>query len=214
GELGRRHEVVGILCAAVTVLVALSLWSYDARGGENWIGPVGAALAAILASAFGVAAWLVPVELGLATLRLFQRRVAPIGVGRVAGTMVMVLVGCALTHLALTEQVVFGGHMPGGLLGEVLGEVLRSLLGLTGAFVVGTATLLITTVLRTPFSVIRAARRAAEWSLAFGRRAHEGALKAWDAWREAKELERLEREEAEREAQPRIVEPAHDTEPG
>ena len=214
GELGRRHEVIGILCAAATLLVSLSLWSYDARGGENWIGPVGAALAGILASAFGVAAWLVPLELGLATLRLFQRRVAPIGVGRVAGTMVMVLVGCALTHLALTEQVVFGGHMPGGLLGEVLGEVLRSLLGLTGAFVVGTATLLITTVLRTPFSVIRAARRAAEWSLAFGRRAHEGALKAWDAWREAKELERLEREEAEREAQPRIVEPAHDTEPG
>src|SRR5690606_40477834 len=122
-------------------------------GGENWIGPVGAALAGILASAFGVAAWLVPVELGLATVRLFQRRVTPIGVGRVAGTMVIVLVGCAMMHLALTEQEVFGGHLPGGLLGEVLGEVLRSLLGLTGAFVAGPATLLITVVLRTHLSV-------------------------------------------------------------
>lgn len=215
GELGRRHEVVGILCAAATLLASLSLWSYDARGGENWIGPVGAALAGILASAFGVAAWLVPVELGLATVRLFQRRVTPIGVGRVAGTMVIVLVGCAMMHLALTEQEVFGGHLPGGLLGEVLGEVLRSLLGLTGAFVVGTATLLITVVLRTPFSVIRAARRATEWIVALARRIYDGALAAWDAWREAKELERLEREEAEREAQPRIALPAgHDTEPG
>lgn len=208
GELGRRHEVIGILGAAVTMLVSLSLWSYDARGGENWIGPVGAGLAGVLASAFGVAAWLVPVELGLATVRLFQRRVTPIGVGRVAGTMVIVLVGCAMMHLALTGQEVFGGHLAGGLLGEVLGEVLRSLLGLTGAFVVGTATLMITVVLRTPFSVIRAARRVSDWIVALALRIRDGVEAAWDAWREAKELERLEREEAEREAAPRIALPS------
>lgn len=39
--LGRRHEVLGILCASGTVLVTLALLSYDADGGENWIGPVG-----------------------------------------------------------------------------------------------------------------------------------------------------------------------------
>ncbi len=205
GEIGRRHEVLGILALASTLLVSLSLWSYDARGGENWIGPVGAALAGVLATAFGVAAWLVPLELALATVRLFQRRVTPIGVGRVAGTMVIVLVGCALTHLALPDTVVFGGHLPGGALGEVLGEVLRSLLGLAGAFVVGTATMLVTVVLRTPFSVIRAARHAGEAIAALATRTAAGARTAWDAWREAKELERQEREAAEREAAPRIV---------
>ncbi len=204
-DVGRRHEVLGILGAAATVLVSLSLWSYDARGGENWIGPVGAALAGVLATAFGVAAWLVPLEIGLATVRLFQRRVTPIGVGRVAGTMVIVLVGCALTHLALPETLVFGGHLPGGVLGEVLGEVLRSLLGLAGAFVVGTAILLVTVVLRTPFSVIRAAQRVAKSAVALGERAASGARTAWEAWREAKELERAEREAREREAAPRIV---------
>ncbi|HJL18727.1 MAG TPA: DNA translocase FtsK 4TM domain-containing protein [Sandaracinaceae bacterium LLY-WYZ-13_1] len=215
GELGRRHEVLGIVCASATVLVTLSLWSYDAHGGRNWIGPVGAGLAGVLATAFGVAAWLVPVELGLATVRLFQRRAMPIGVGRVASTMVIVLVGCAMVHLAMADQTVFGDHLPGGVLGEVLGEVLRSLLGLAGSFVVGAAVLLITVVLRTPFSVIQSARAVADKGASGARRARDWAQAAWDAWREAREIERLEREEAEREAAPKIVERTLDgTDPG
>ena len=130
--LGRRHEVLGIVAAAATLLMSLSLLSYDARGGENLIGPVGTALASMLASAFGVAAWLLPIESGLASIRLFTGRSALLGVATVASTLVIVLVGCALTHLALGDTQVFGGHLPGGVIGEVLGEVLRSLLGLTG----------------------------------------------------------------------------------
>jgi S-DNA-T family DNA segregation ATPase FtsK/SpoIIIE len=205
-EGGRRHEVLGILAAAGTVLAGLSLWSYDARGGDNWIGPVGAGLAGILATAFGAAAWLVPIELGLATVRLFQRRIVPIGVARAASTVVVVFTGCALVHLGLPEQQVFGGHMPGGLLGEVLGEVMRSLLGLAGAFVVGAATLLVTIVLRTPFSVVRSARQLTQHALVAVKRSGDGLRAAWDAWREAKELERQAREEKEREAAPKIVE--------
>src|SRR5687767_15579493 len=85
-ETGRRHEVIGILTAAATVLLSLALWSYDARGGENWIGPVGTGLASLLATAFGVAAWLLPVELALATVRLFSRRLTALGFATVAST--------------------------------------------------------------------------------------------------------------------------------
>ncbi len=204
-EIGRRHEVLGILCAAATILVTLSLWSYDAHGGRNWIGPVGAGLAGVLATAFGIAAWLVPLELGLGTLRLFTRSHTPLGVGRVASTMVIVLVGCAMVHLALPGEEVFGGHMPGGVLGEVLGEVLRSLLGLAGSFVIGISVLLITVVLRTPFSVIQSARKAADASLQGLKRGRDWSQAALDAWREAREIERQEREEAELAAQPRII---------
>ena len=196
---------MGILCGAATALVGLALWSYDADGGENWIGPVGAALAGVLATAFGVAAWLVPFELGLGTFRLFARSTTPIGVGRVASTLVIVLVGCAMTHLALPDQAVFGGHLPGGVLGEVLGEVLRSLLGTAGAVVVGTSILLITFVLRTSFSVIGAVRQVATASVDGAKRARAWTKEAFEAWREAKRLERLEREEAERANAPRIV---------
>ena len=204
-EIGRRHEVFGILTASATILTTLSLYSYDSHGGDNWIGPVGAGLAGVLATAFGVAAWLVPMELALGTFRLFQRSIVPLGIGRVAGTMVIVLVGCAMVHLALTGETVFGGHLPGGVLGEVLGEVLRSLLGLAGSYVVGVAIILITVVLRTPFSVIHGVRRMARASVAGAHKTRAWAEAGWDAWREAKELDRLEREEAEREAAPRIV---------
>ncbi|MGE3632264.1 MAG: DNA translocase FtsK 4TM domain-containing protein, partial [Sandaracinaceae bacterium] len=182
----------------------MSLLSYDANGGENWIGPVGEGLASMLATAFGVAAWLVPAELALATARLFTKSTAMLGVGRVASTLVIVLIGCALVHLAWPAQTVFGGHLPGGLIGEVLGEVMRSLLGLAGSYLVGIAIILVTIVLRTPFSVIQSGRK-----LALAVRAAWGRLRDWaraglEAWREAKELERLEREEAERAAQPKI----------
>ncbi len=204
-QLGRRHEVLGILCASATALVGLALWSYDADGGDNWVGPVGAGLAGVLASAFGIAAWLVPIELALGTARLFSRSTERLGVGRVASTIVIVLVGCALVHLALGDQTVFGGHLPGGLLGEVLGEVARSLLGVVGATVVGTAILMITLVLRTPFSLIQSARKAGDTVLAGARRGRTWARDAWAAWREAKALERAEREAAELAAAPRIV---------
>ncbi|MBX3273520.1 MAG: DNA translocase FtsK 4TM domain-containing protein [Sandaracinaceae bacterium] len=197
--------MLGILGLALTILVGLALLSYDAEGGENWIGPVGEGLAGVLASAFGIAAWLVPTELALATARMFMRTAGGLGVGRVASTVVIVLIGCAMVHLALTGQTVFGGHLPGGVLGEVMGEVLRSLLGVAGAYVVGTAVLLITLVLRTPFSVIEAVQRAAIAGLAGARRARAWLREVWDAWREAKELERREREEAARAAAPRIV---------
>ena len=202
---GRRHEVLGIVAGAATVLLSLSLWSYDARGGENWIGPVGAAAASVLATAFGVAAWILPFELAFAMVRFFRRSRAMLGLATLASTLVIVLIGCAMLHLALPGHQVFGGHIPGGALGEVLGEVLRSLLGLTGAFVVGISVLLITLVLRTPVSLVSVARRGAMASQAGLGRAWAGARALWDAWREARELERAEREARAKADAPRII---------
>jgi len=41
--LPRRHEVLGIIAAAATLLLGFAPWSYDLRGGDNWVGPVGEA---------------------------------------------------------------------------------------------------------------------------------------------------------------------------
>ena len=60
----RRHEILGIVALALTSLVALSLVSYDARGGENSIGVLGGWIAGVLGGAFGIAAWALPIELG------------------------------------------------------------------------------------------------------------------------------------------------------
>jgi S-DNA-T family DNA segregation ATPase FtsK/SpoIIIE len=204
-EAARRHEVLGILAGAATILLALSLWSYDAQGGENWIGPVGAALASAVASAFGVGAWVLPLELGLLTFRLFSRQAAVLGIARAVSTLVIVLVGCAMLHLALREVLVFGGHLAGGVIGEVSGEVLRSLLGLAGAYVVGVSVLLVTLVLRTSLSVVAIARAMGYGTKKAGTSAWSGLRALWDAWREAKALERAEREAREEALAPRIV---------
>lgn len=191
---GRRHEVLGILSGAATALLSLSLVSYDARGGENWIGPVGEQIAAVVAVAFGIAAWVVPFELGLLTLRLFQKRRSPVGIAHLASTLVLVLVGCAMVHLAMPGEEVLGGHLPGGMFGEVLGELLRSLFGLLGAFVVGIAVILVTLVLRTSFSIVAATKSVAGGALAAGKASREWTESVWEAWKEAREIERLERE--------------------
>jgi len=184
--------VLGILAAAATVLMALALWSYDARGADDWVGPVGASVAGMLVAAFGVAAWVIPFEVGLATIRLFGRGRTILGLSTLASTLVIVLVGCALLHLVLDGQTVYGGHLAGGVLGEVLGEVLRSMLGLIGAYVVGVAILMITFVLRTPVSLTELAARGTEGVRSGGRRGVDGVRALWDAWREAKELEAAE----------------------
>jgi len=188
--------VLGIICGAATVLMALSLWSYDARGAENWIGPVGSGIAGMLVAAFGVAAWVIPFELGFATIRLFGRGRTILGLATLASTLVIVLVGCAMLHLFLGGETVYGGHMAGGILGEVLGEVLRSMLGLAGAYVVGVATLMVTFVLRTPVSLTELMLRSVAGARGSVERGIDGVRALWDAWREAKELEAAEREAA------------------
>jgi DNA segregation ATPase FtsK/SpoIIIE, S-DNA-T family len=202
---GRRHEVLGIVAGAATALLSLSLLSYDGVGGENWIGPVGYELAAIVVTAFGIAAWVVPFELALLTVRLFQKRRSPVGVAHVASTLVLVMVGCAMVHLAMPERTVLGSHLPGGAFGEVLGEMLRSLLGLLGAFVVGFAILLVTLVLRTSFSLVRFSRRVASSARNSGLAAKDWTGSLWEGWKEAREIERQEREEERERLAPKIV---------
>lgn len=210
GEIGapvaRRREVLGLITAALAVLAVLSLFSYDARGGENLVGPVGSGVAGLLVGAFGIAGWVIPAEFSLVTWRIFRGRTAVLGVATVVSTLVIVLIGCGLLHLALFGTEVYGGHLPGGVLGEVLGEILRSLFGEVGAYVVGVTILLVTLVLRTPVSVAASLRSAYGHARSGVLRAREGAGALAEAWREARELERQEREARELAEQPRILE--------
>ena len=111
-SLGRRHEILGILAGAATILLGLALWSYDQRGGENWVGPVGEAIAGFFVSAFGLgAAWL-PIELGLLTFELFRTQRADAWVTRVASLIVVLLHRLrADAPDAARLSVVFGGHI-------------------------------------------------------------------------------------------------------
>jgi DNA segregation ATPase FtsK/SpoIIIE, S-DNA-T family len=195
----RRREVLGIFAAALTALTVLSLCSYDKQApAANWIGAFGYGLGELLTKAVGVTAWIIPFEMAAFTGRLFAHRPSPLGLANLAAMMVLLIVGCALIHLGFPDGVVFGGQAPGGDLGALFGELLRSIFGFVGAFVVGISVLLTTLVLRTTVSVTGLTYKSvsAVWRrfLTSFDAAKNGLGGIADAWREAKELERVERE--------------------
>ena len=198
---GRRQDVFAILTLTATVLLTLALVSYDARnGGANLVGPVGHRLARALMQAFGLVAWFLPLEGALLTYRLFRRRSAMLGVATMASTLVLVVIGAALAHLLIEPQAVWGAS-PGGAVGELLGEVLRSLLGFYGTVIIGFAVLGISVILRTPWTL-------EEVGAAVARLAHTVSVKVQsvftalrEAWEEARELHH----EEIRASQPRIM---------
>ncbi|HEX4354509.1 MAG TPA: DNA translocase FtsK 4TM domain-containing protein [Polyangiales bacterium] len=197
-KLGRRHEILGILCFAAALLCALALCSYDVRGGENWVGPLGENVAGALVQAFGYAALVLPVELLLASLYLLRLRPPLHALPHLASVFVYVLLGCAFAHLAMRGSTVFGGALPGGVLGEVLGEVLRSLLGLVGAYVVCIAALAITFILRTSFSLVGFLRSSSTFlATHFGKVGEllaRGVTQLMAAWSTARAIERRDRD--------------------
>jgi len=198
---GRRQDVLAILTLTATVLLTLALISYDARNGSaNLVGPVGHRFARALMLAFGLVAWFLPLEGGLLTYRLFRRRSAMLGLATMASTLVLVIVGAALGHLLIEPQAVWGAS-PGGAVGELLGEVLRSLLGFYGTVIIGFAILGTAVILRTPWTLEEAAQAFVRVAHAAWAKVQSVFIALHEAWAEARELH----EEEVRLSQPRIM---------
>lgn len=207
---GRRQDVLAIVTLTGTVLLTLALISYDVRSGGlgNLVGPVGHRLARVLMSAFGLVAWFLPLEGALLTYRLFRRRAAMLGLATLASTLVLVVIGAALAHLLIEPQAAWGAS-PGGAVGELLGEVLRSLLGFYGTVVIASAVLIIAVVLRTPWTLEEAAQGVARLAHAGWQRIVDVAVALREAWEEARALH----EEEIRASQPLITEPPRPSKP-
>ena len=198
---GRRQDVLAILALTATVLLTLSLVSYDARNGAaNLVGPVGHRFARAVMLAFGLVAWILPLEGGLLTWRLFRRRSALLGLATIASTLVLVVIGAALGHLLIEPQAVWGAS-PGGAVGELLGEVLRSLLGFYGTVIIGFAILGTAIILRTPWTLEEAARAFARIGHAAWAKVRGIFVALREAWAEAREIH----DEEIRASQPRIM---------
>jgi len=198
---GRRQDVLAILTLTGTVLLTLALVSYDARNGAaNLVGPVGHKLARTVMLAFGLVTWFLPLEGALLTYRLFRRRAAMLGLATLASTLVLVVIGAALAHLLIEPQAMWGAS-PGGAVGELLGEVLRSLLGFAGTVIIGFAVLGIAVVLRTPWTLEEVGQAFVRAGLAIWQKATGIVVAMREAWAEARALH----EEEIRASQPRIM---------
>ncbi len=141
-------EAIGILLVLAGVLALLALLSFDPRdpnvfswtaGGEasnptNWIGGLGASLAAALYALFGLTAWGVAALVLLLGWRRFRQQPLLNPGSKAAGLGLLLLSVPMLVSLALGRRLLYGEESEtGGLIGRALAEALRGRLGTTGA---------------------------------------------------------------------------------
>jgi S-DNA-T family DNA segregation ATPase FtsK/SpoIIIE len=191
---GRSREVAALVVWTLALFLALALASYPQ---PNWVGPVGEVFAGWLASLVGSVAWALPLELFLLGIPLVRGKESAATPGRIAGDLLMAVVAAALVQVGSPGQQSFGSVPAGGLVGELFGELARSLFSTAGSFLVGFACLGLILIGRAAFSFIALARlvariatRVAGWTTATS-------IAVRDAWHKARSLDR-ERQEIER----------------
>ncbi len=210
------REASSVLLLATALYCALALASFRADPqrpavtGSNWVGPVGAAFAEIVVTAFGFVSWLVPLELVAVALPMLsseeeggERRTALGWAKRIGGDIVVVTVAAALVHVALPDSKAFGRMPLGGSVGDLTGELARSLFSAVGSFIIGLTVIALILVGRASFSFIEATRALARVTAHVGSKSAFGVRAMVAAWVEARAIEARRAEEARA---PRIVE--------
>jgi S-DNA-T family DNA segregation ATPase FtsK/SpoIIIE len=203
---GRTREVAALVLWTLAIFLVLALASYrgdpaaapaTTPAGSDWVGPVGALAAHALVSLVGVVSWALPLELALMGIPLVRGKESPATPGRISGDLLIAVVTAALVQVGSPGRTAFGTFPAGGVVGELFGELARSLFSTAGSFLVGFACLGLILIGRAAFSfialarlVVRLATRAAAWLTATARAVRE-------AWREARALELARRERQE-----------------
>jgi len=214
-ENKRLNELIGFLCIMTAVLIGLSLLTYNPRdvafnvsaaAGEqnptrNWIGPVGAYSADALFQAFGFAAFLLPVAIGLLGYRWCRSRAIDSQAATIAGYVLLLMSLPSLLSLWHFPSV--RDALPaGGLLGTLMSHGLRSGFNVWGANLVAIALLVVAVFLTTTFSFSGAHAWASGEKGPIGRMEKLGILQRaqarWHAWQDEREQRRMRREVEER----------------
>ena len=147
------NEIVAVALAALTVLLFLCLISYSPNDPslvtsslqktQNWIGVVGANVAAILFSILGMTTYFLPFLMGLISWRILRAASFYAPVSRIIGYVLFILAVCGVFSL-------FGLY--GGIIGAALAQALTALIGKLGAGILLTALLLTAVLLITNLS--------------------------------------------------------------
>lgn len=196
GAYPRRREVAALLSFTVSILVFLALLSYANHAivtpdeSRNWVGTVGDMAALGLVSAVGVMAWAIPLELFLLAIQFIRGTLESQRLVRISGDVLLLLLGAAMVQVGFPTDKVFGGVAAGGAVGELFGELLRSLFSTPGSFVVGFACMGLLFIARASFSFIALVEVAERISRKAVRFVHTAVVELADAWRKARELER------------------------
>jgi S-DNA-T family DNA segregation ATPase FtsK/SpoIIIE len=214
GPKARGREVAALVLGTLAIFLGLALASYagapasaldaavptrDIPQGADWVGPVGQACARGLVTMLGLVAWAVPVEVLLLAIPFVRGKPNAATPARLAGDVLLVVVAAALIQVGWPSQLAFGQHSAAGLVGELFGEVARSLFSTVGSFLIGFACLGLILIARAAFSFILLVQAVARWSARGALGTAAGAKTVAEAWKTAREIER-EKEEEQRQA--------------
>jgi S-DNA-T family DNA segregation ATPase FtsK/SpoIIIE len=202
---GRTREVAALVIWTLSLFLGLALASYPE---SNWVGPVGEVFAGSLASLVGLVAWALPLELFLLGIPLVRGKESAATPGRIAGNLLIAVVAAALVQVGSPGRTAFGANPAGGLVGELFGELARSLFSTAGSFLVGFACLGLILIGRATFSFIALARLVARIATRIVAWTAGASAALGEAWRQARALDE-ERKTVERLAK----EPHIDTSP-
>lgn len=156
GAHSHWNDVIAVILVAVAVLIMLCLItsspedrSFVSTGGispktNNWIGVVGANIAAVLLSAFGWTAYLLPVLVAVIAWRIFQSDTLVPRASRVAGYVVFAISLSALITL-------FGGY--GAIVGKAAASGTAYLIGNIGTGILFSALFFCSILLITNFTL-------------------------------------------------------------
>ncbi|MBI1955480.1 MAG: DNA translocase FtsK 4TM domain-containing protein, partial [Acidobacteria bacterium] len=163
----RWNEFVGLLWAALALLLLLSLVSYSptdlswntasaSLATRNWVGPVGAYTADLFYQLLGACAFLFPIGLAAVGWRWFRSQAMESPWVRCIGAVLLLFSLLAAFSLIPYPLRLYEAFPLGGALGILLAEGLRKGLNGPGSAVLLTVTLLASLYLLTSFSLERA----------------------------------------------------------
>lgn len=198
----RGREAIALVLWVSAIFISLALASYGTS--TNWVGSVGEAVAGGLVWLVGVVAWAIPVELALLGIPFVRHRDSLATPARIAGDLLMAIVAAALVQVGWAGQTAFSGHVAAGAVGELFGEVARSLFSTIGSFLVGFACIGLLLISRAAFSFIALVNWVGRLTAKGASGTAHGARSVAEAWKTARELEKEEREKERIAALPKV----------
>ena len=200
------NEIVSIALLAISVLLLLCLFTYNSQDPslnsvsrettQNFVGSIGANIAAILFQAIGLTAFAVPFLLLLAAWRTFWAESLYLSFSRFVGFVLVVI--CLPSLLPLLGFVAFfDGSVPaGGLVGTFVSRFLASGLGVVGSSVLLIAIAAVSFLLVTGFSYAPLVLQLKIW--------YDAVIEKFRAWRERERERARLRFENRRQAREKI----------
>jgi S-DNA-T family DNA segregation ATPase FtsK/SpoIIIE len=214
-----KREIIAVALIGISILVFLSLVSYDpmdlawdsrpshaASKAKNMIGPIGSTVSELLMNVFGYASYSIPVFFLFLGLRFVFSLHFKAGALRYVGIVLFIIASSAFIHIAAGQRAYVQdspGPSPvpksltilsGGLVGKAIAELLTEKFNVLGTFVLVLMIQALAAILALQFSVGRLFA-----SILGMIRTIFGYLKAWTIQRlERRKIERIQKKEAAR----------------